>query len=234
MKDGQTRDRYSQELGGVLCFEMEAAGLMNNFPCIVIRGVCDYADAHKNKRWQPYAAATAAAYAKELLHVIPPSVSNSLDSSQDSPFYRPVWTKRKFVGRDEVLAQLLDRVPPTANKDACQRTTVVGLGGIGKTQVAIEVAYRVRDAHPDCSVFWVPAVDISMFENAYREIGRKLKVQGIDDEQADFKNLVKAALEQDDVRSWLLIIDNATTWTYCLQARSWQPISPLVVMALSC
>jgi nucleoside phosphorylase len=49
---------------------MEAAGLMDDFPCLVIRGICDYADSHKNKRWQPYAAATAAAYAKELLNVI--------------------------------------------------------------------------------------------------------------------------------------------------------------------
>jgi len=71
MKDGITRDRLSSELGGVLCFEMEAAGLMNSFPCLVIRGICDYADSHKNKRWQPYAAAVAAAYAKEFLTVIP-------------------------------------------------------------------------------------------------------------------------------------------------------------------
>ncbi|EFQ30158.1 phosphorylase superfamily protein [Colletotrichum graminicola] len=71
IKDGKTRKRHSQELGGVLCFEMEAAGLMNNFPCIVVRGICDYADAHKNKKWQPYAAATAAAYAKELLLIVP-------------------------------------------------------------------------------------------------------------------------------------------------------------------
>ena len=55
----------------MLCVEMEAAGLMDDFPCLVIRGICDYADSHKNKRWQPYAAATAAAYAKELLSVIP-------------------------------------------------------------------------------------------------------------------------------------------------------------------
>jgi nucleoside phosphorylase len=55
----------------VLCVEMEAAGLMDEFSCLVIRGVCDYADSHKNKRWQPYAAATAAAYAKELLSIVP-------------------------------------------------------------------------------------------------------------------------------------------------------------------
>ena len=71
MRSAVERDRVSAELGGVLCFEMEAAGLMNSFPCLVIRGICDYADSHKNKRWQPYAAATAAAYAKELLSVVP-------------------------------------------------------------------------------------------------------------------------------------------------------------------
>lgn len=71
MRDGVERDKISSEFKGVLCFEMEAAGLMNNFPCLVIRGICDYADSHKNKRWQPYAAGTAAAYAKELLRVIP-------------------------------------------------------------------------------------------------------------------------------------------------------------------
>uniref|UniRef100_A0A093VHQ6 Nucleoside phosphorylase domain-containing protein n=1 Tax=Talaromyces marneffei PM1 TaxID=1077442 RepID=A0A093VHQ6_TALMA len=50
---------------------MEAAGLMDSFPCLVVRGICDYADSHKNKVWQPYDATTAAAYAKELLLVIP-------------------------------------------------------------------------------------------------------------------------------------------------------------------
>jgi hypothetical protein len=70
MKDGVSRDRLSAELGGVLCFEMEAAGLMNEFSCLVIRGICDYADSHKNKTWQPYAAATAASCAKELLLLI--------------------------------------------------------------------------------------------------------------------------------------------------------------------
>lgn len=53
-----------------VCFEMEAAGLMNNFPCLVIRGICDYADEHKNDDWQNYAAATAAAFGKELLECV--------------------------------------------------------------------------------------------------------------------------------------------------------------------
>ena len=72
VKDSVTRD-YWGATEGVLCFEMEAAGLMDNFPCLVIRGICDYADSHKNTRWQPYAAATAAAYAKDLLLEIAPT-----------------------------------------------------------------------------------------------------------------------------------------------------------------
>jgi nucleoside phosphorylase len=72
MKDAFERDRASAQLGGVLCFEMEAAGLMNTFPCLVIRGICDYSDSHKNDKWQPYAAGIAAAYAKEVLSVVKP------------------------------------------------------------------------------------------------------------------------------------------------------------------
>ncbi|KAL4913624.1 nucleoside phosphorylase domain-containing protein [Aspergillus aurantiobrunneus] len=67
MRDGETRNALSKEFGGILCFEMEAAGLLNVLPCVAIRGICDYANSHKNKSWQPYAAGIAAACAKELL-----------------------------------------------------------------------------------------------------------------------------------------------------------------------
>ncbi|KAL7915161.1 purine and uridine phosphorylase [Trichoderma velutinum] len=71
IKDATFRNKLNKDLDGhVLCIEMEAAGLMNNFPCIVIRGICDYADSHKNNTWQKHAAATAAAFAKELLGYI--------------------------------------------------------------------------------------------------------------------------------------------------------------------
>ncbi|KAI1745211.1 hypothetical protein F4680DRAFT_404664 [Xylaria scruposa] len=77
MKNADERDRLATSLG-IICFEMEAAGLMDSFPCLVIRGISDYSDSHKNKRWQQYAAATAAAYAKELLYVLP--IAESLSS----------------------------------------------------------------------------------------------------------------------------------------------------------
>ncbi|KAF7511864.1 hypothetical protein GJ744_003097 [Endocarpon pusillum] len=88
MKDASARDRLAAEKD-VLCFEMEAAGLMNHFPCLVIRGICDYSDSHKNKEWQGYAAMAAAAYAKDLLYQITPNkieaekpIAQSLDEVQ--------------------------------------------------------------------------------------------------------------------------------------------------------
>lgn len=70
VRDSQLRDQLGRELD-LYCVEMEAAGLMNNYQCLVIRGICDYSDSHKNKEWQGYAAAVAAAYAKEVLSVTP-------------------------------------------------------------------------------------------------------------------------------------------------------------------
>lgn len=72
VKDAAIRDKIVEDAGEeCICLEMEAAGLMNHFPCLVIRGICDYADSHKNDRWQRYASATAAAYGRELLSYVP-------------------------------------------------------------------------------------------------------------------------------------------------------------------
>lgn len=76
-KDGSTREKLRRRLN-ILCFEMEAAAVMDTFPCLVIRGISDYSDSHKNKQWQPYAAVVAAAYAKELLSIVPETDVNAL------------------------------------------------------------------------------------------------------------------------------------------------------------
>ncbi|KAL2874905.1 hypothetical protein SGCOL_009883 [Colletotrichum sp. CLE4] len=90
MRDARVRDTLAAERD-VLCFEMEAAGLMNHFPCLVIRGVCNYSDSHENKEWQGFAAMMAAAYAKDLLCQIAPNsveaekpMHEVLDSSDKS------------------------------------------------------------------------------------------------------------------------------------------------------
>lgn len=87
VRDAKERDRLARERG-IICFEMEAAGLMDIFPCLVIRGVCDYSDSHKTKRWQGYAAAAAAAYAKELTLFLPVyDEYNLLGSVKEPPQY---------------------------------------------------------------------------------------------------------------------------------------------------
>ncbi|KAL2154664.1 hypothetical protein VTH82DRAFT_3340 [Thermothelomyces myriococcoides] len=67
LRFARQRDRLGRE-EGILCIDMEAGGVIETLPALVVRGVCDYADSHKNKEWQPYAALAAAAYAKELLN----------------------------------------------------------------------------------------------------------------------------------------------------------------------
>jgi nucleoside phosphorylase len=64
------RDQIGDQLNP-LCCEMEGAGVMVTQRCLIIRGICDYADSHKNDQWHNYAAATAAAYAKLFLSYIP-------------------------------------------------------------------------------------------------------------------------------------------------------------------
>ncbi|GKZ23330.1 hypothetical protein AbraIFM66951_011723 [Aspergillus brasiliensis] len=72
IKDGKKRDSIARESGGAVCCEMEAAGLMNQFQCVVIRGISDYCDSHKNDDWHAYAAGAAAALAKEALMYMEP------------------------------------------------------------------------------------------------------------------------------------------------------------------
>jgi nucleoside phosphorylase len=84
VKDATMRDLYAKDPElNILCFEMEAAGLMNNLPCLIIRGICDYCDSHKNDDWHKYAALTAAAYARELLLVLKPQRVETMPSWAD-------------------------------------------------------------------------------------------------------------------------------------------------------
>lgn len=70
MKNGVQRDEWAKK-DNILCFEMEAAGALADFPCLVIRDISDYADSHKNDKWQGFAAAVAAAYARQLFFHMP-------------------------------------------------------------------------------------------------------------------------------------------------------------------
>jgi nucleoside phosphorylase len=80
VKNAAFRDQLTHE-HGALCFEMEAAGIINTIDCLVIRGICDYCDGVKIDTWQEYAAATAAAYAKLLLSAVAPVEEDNVDES---------------------------------------------------------------------------------------------------------------------------------------------------------
>ncbi|KAF7537222.1 hypothetical protein G7054_g3866 [Neopestalotiopsis clavispora] len=119
----------------------------------------------------------------------------------------PFGQNEDFVERGNILTDLVEKILPGTKNNDCQRTVLEGLGGVGKTQIALEAAYRVCDRDRDCSVFWVPAITVATFENAYREIGRLLGTTGIEDDRADVKGMVKTALERTAGR-WLLVVDN--------------------------
>ncbi|KAL4925792.1 nucleoside phosphorylase domain-containing protein [Aspergillus undulatus] len=148
MKDSETRDRLAQQ-HGILCFEMEAAGLMDQLPCLVIRGFCDYCDSHKNKEWQGYAALTAAAYTRVLLEVVPRQRNDSSHGS-NSYWMVPFARNPRFVSREKEIASLEEAL---AQENGPARIAIHGLGGIGKTQIVLETAYRARARGSSYSIF---------------------------------------------------------------------------------
>ncbi|KAF4152330.1 hypothetical protein CNMCM6069_002267 [Aspergillus lentulus] len=202
MKNAKIRDSFAQELG-ILCFEMEAAGLIDQLPCLVIRGICDYCDSHKHKQWQGYAALTAATYARTLLEVVP-LYGNNPSGKRLSCWMVPFARNPRFVGRQNVIDSLEQSI---FHSGGPTKTAIYGLGGIGKTQVALELAYRAREKVPGISIFWIPCTSYENAEQAYLSVASSLGMTGVD--PADVKEQVKIFLSQGPAGKWLLIFDNA-------------------------
>jgi tetratricopeptide (TPR) repeat protein len=141
-------------------------------------------------------------------------VANSADPENTTTIQNGHWVvpfdqNEGFVGRDDIMPDLLVRVSPDHQKNACQRTVLEGLGGIGKSQIALEAAFRLQIIDPACSIFWVPALSTISFESAYRDIAKKLGIQHADNERSNTVSLVKQALSNQQMGKWLLIVDNA-------------------------
>ncbi|KDN70450.1 putative phosphorylase superfamily protein [Colletotrichum sublineola] len=203
MKSGEHRDSVAKA-HGLIAFEMEGAGVWDEIPCIVVKGVCDYADSHKNKKWQDFAAAMAAAAARALLEGYPAREKPQTDDTNYlSHYVIPLAKNKRFVERTETseLKQMLfDQMNPTV--------ALVGLGGVGKTQIALDIAYWVKENKPEYSVFWVPAVSLASFEQAYADIANELGISP-QNEGEDVKSSVKQFLSSKTAGSWFLIVDNA-------------------------
>jgi tetratricopeptide (TPR) repeat protein len=111
-----------------------------------------------------------------------------------------------FVGREDQLQSLETLL---FRRDYHQRVTIFGLGGCGKSALALECAYRAMRKDAKYLVFWVPAISKQSFELAFRDIGILLHIPGITDDNTDVLELVRNKLDSDSSGDWLMIIDNA-------------------------
>jgi tetratricopeptide (TPR) repeat protein len=110
-----------------------------------------------------------------------------------------------FVGRSSLLAQIREH----CSSKGGHKLTIYGLGGCGKTAIALEAAYELRDHNPLCAVFWIAAVSRESIELSFQEIGVLLNIPGILDQENNAKELVKARLSDETFGPWLLVVDNA-------------------------
>ncbi|KAF3096547.1 hypothetical protein TWF102_006527 [Orbilia oligospora] len=157
MKHGITRDRLAREKN-VLCFEMEAAGIMDELPSLVIRGICDYSDSHKNKVWQPYAALSAAAFAKELLLQLPFRV-NEMNEPERIVLNLPIAEGAAYGSyvdqhKPECLAgtriDLLKTISNWIEDPHSQGKSIfwlVGKAGTGKSTISRTVAHNLHTSN---------------------------------------------------------------------------------------
>ncbi|THZ41103.1 purine and uridine phosphorylase [Aureobasidium pullulans] len=187
---------------GILCFEMEAAGL-DNFPCLVIRGISDYADMHKSDDWHAYAASTAAAYAKELLKVVPLTAISQLPSIGNKHWLVPRPSTPLFTGRESVLQKMKDHLVRRSD-DNRERPIFVccGIGGSGKSETAIKFVEKNRNSF--WGIFWINADTQDTAKQGFAEIASACSISNTSIED------VKSWLAKKD-SPWLLVLDNCDT-----------------------
>ncbi len=201
MKSGVARDAVA-EAENIIGFEMEAAGIVQQLPTLVIKSVCDYADSHKNKKWQTYAAGTAAAAAKAvaMLHspVDRPRVREMKAAQPESIL--PFPPDPEFLPRPEISEWIAGKA-----KTPGARAALVGFGGIGKSQLAIRYAHGVRNRS---HVFWVNATTRATLEESIRAISERLNLEKPGDSRDDIFRRVGSWLGREQNGAWTVVLDN--------------------------
>ncbi|KAL6154048.1 hypothetical protein ACJBU6_07336 [Exserohilum turcicum] len=129
-----------------------------------------------------------------------------LEGASDAPSIIPFSRNLRFVGRESQLAELGAKL--FSNEHTTTTLAIIGPGGTGKSQLALEVAHRTRQNNKNCSVFWMDASDKDSLYQSYANVAQKLNVLGWDDDQADMKQLIKRCVVDFSARQCLLIFDN--------------------------
>ncbi|KAF9774564.1 hypothetical protein IL306_007428 [Fusarium sp. DS 682] len=205
MKSGEERDNIARRLG-VIAFEMESAGVWDSLPCLVIKGVSDYADSHKAKATHNYAAATAAACTKAILrHWVVPANAESAGEAYSPQFLVPFTQNEGFVGRQNILENLRQKLSLEMSHAVA---ALYGLGGVGKTQIALAYAHEMHTKNPELSVFWVFASNEERMRQSYASIAQRCSIRNDEDSGLNILEQVKQWLEADHQRPWLMIMDN--------------------------
>ena len=118
-----------------------------------------------------------------------------------------------FTGRESELTKLEKQL---YTEGGPKKIAVIGLGGVGKTSLIVELAYRIKKDHENCSIFWIPATNFETLQQAYLNICTQLQLPGWDDRNEDPKRLLQRYLSQSNAGQWLLVFDNAddiNMWT---------------------
>ncbi|KAL6155234.1 hypothetical protein ACJQWK_00900 [Exserohilum turcicum] len=123
-----------------------------------------------------------------------------------APSIIPFARNKSFVGRELQLAELEAKL--FSNTQTTSTLAIVGPGGTGKSQLALEVAHRTLKKHKHCSVFWIDASDKDSLDQSYTSVAQKLGVPGYDGDQADIEQIVKRCVAKLSTRQCLLIFDN--------------------------
>ncbi|PHH85178.1 hypothetical protein CDD83_793 [Cordyceps sp. RAO-2017] len=128
------------------------------------------------------------------------------DDGGDALWLVPFARNASFVGRERVLAAIADSLEPREG-GAQPKAAIYGLGGIGKSHVALEFCYRRRDEASQCSIYWVNAATVASFEESFRRIARDGRFGPADGRSPDVVSEVRTWL-QTRPRPWLMVIDN--------------------------
>ncbi|KAK3937152.1 hypothetical protein QBC46DRAFT_417118 [Diplogelasinospora grovesii] len=223
MKSGEDRDQVAKEHSAI-AFEMEGAGMFSNIDTIIIKSVCDYADCHKNKRFQKYAAATAACSMKGILHqyhktdrpkqpqpvaarqlewtgftsMLPHALVGLLPEARNEKHNKHYHLLQQaagyFTGRDDILAEMETSFFSHNAEGGQKRFVLYGMGGSGKTQVSLKFAEKHREKF--WGAFAVDATSLFTLKHSFGRIAElaNLKAHKAEGDHPSSSSILAASL----------------------------------------